>query len=70
MIKPSCDRVNEQAWLLKYYSMLGGNEGHQNGNAFRKQSFPSKVQSAEKKKRVNYILVTVIHLQSLPSAVF
>ena len=32
--------------------MLGGNEGHQKGNAFRKRSFPSKAGSAEKKKRV------------------
>lgn len=52
MIKPSCDHVNEQTWFLKYCSILGGNEGHQKGNAFRKRSFPSKARSAEKKKRV------------------
>ena len=51
MIKPSCDCVNEQTWFLKYCSMLGGNEGHWKGNAFRKRSFPSKARSAEKKKK-------------------
>ena len=49
MIKPSCDPVNEQTWLLKYCSMLGENEGHWKGNAFRKRSSPSKAWSAEKK---------------------
>ena len=44
-IKPSFYPVTN---LVKFYSMLGGNERHPKGDLFGKQSFPSEAWSANK----------------------
>ena len=52
-IKPPCDRVTN---LVKYYTMLGGNERRPTDDALRKRTFPRRARSAEKKKRLTLYL--------------
>lgn len=62
MIKPSCNHVNEQTWLLK--TKVTGRAMYSGGKAF--QARPEVLRKKKRELIIIIILVTVIHLQSLP----
>ena len=66
MIKPSCNRVNEQTWFLNIVQCSVETKVTERAMHSGSEAFQARPEVLRRKRRVNYILVTVLHQQSLP----